>query len=120
MKKQQRYFKISNLFTRKSGLNFVQFYSRSLQNLLLTFQIVFENLSCTCVLSLELLLLNSISFLPFLHKDLSKSRRCHFLLLQTQPCDVNIQRAITLILKGVNGQILKIFSEVTACGVCTK
>lgn len=64
-----------------------------------------------------LLLFNFKPCLPFLYRDLSKSWRCHFVLLHTQQCDVNIKRATTLISKNSKRNYFY-FLKLIACRFC--
>ena len=64
-----------------------------------------------------LLLFNFKCFLPFLCRDLSKFQRCHFVLLQTKQCDVNILWATTLILKNFKGQLLQLYKNLSSYGI---
>lgn len=98
----------------KSGLYLVKYisHSQSLQNLILTFQVVFKNLCCPLVFYNVLLPLSLKCFLPFLHRGLSKFQRCHFFLFQTQQCDVNSKGGYSNLILISKGNYFKYFKNI--------
>lgn len=67
-----------------------------------------------------LLPFNLKSFIPFIHRCLSKSYRCNFMPLQTLKCDVNSKANNSNLKRYIKWQLLQIFEELSKHDICIK